>query len=165
MTISQSTLSANAARSEGGGIYNEGTLTVSGCTLSTNSAGQGGGIDNAYTLTVSGCILSGNSAGDGGGLYNDGSGTLTLSGCTLSSNSAAYGGGIDNWGTLNVTGGSTVSGNSATYDGGGLFNRKSGRLKIQSSVVTNNNAPLGADLYNLGKVKISKDSTVGVIGP
>ena len=40
--------------SEGGGVFNHGTLTVSGCTLSDNLAGSGGGgIYNAGTLTVS----------------------------------------------------------------------------------------------------------------
>jgi hypothetical protein len=34
-----------------------------------------------------------------------------------------------------------------------------------SGVERNNVAPLGADLYNLGVVTISQDSTVGVIGP
>jgi hypothetical protein len=63
-------------------------------TLKHGSAGFGGGIDNFGTLTVSNCTLSGNSATDhdGGGIYNDG--TLTVSNSTLSGNSATYGGGI-----------------------------------------------------------------------
>jgi hypothetical protein len=51
-------------------------------------------------LTVSGCILSGNSAGnDGGGIFNLG-GTLTVSNSTLKGNSADgdAGGGIINCG-------------------------------------------------------------------
>jgi fibronectin-binding autotransporter adhesin len=52
-----------------------GTLTVSGCTLSGNSASYGGGISNGGTLTVNGSILStdpainspGNSASIAGG--------------------------------------------------------------------------------------------------
>ena len=80
---------------DGGGILNLGTLTVSGCILSGNSAGDspfysygehgnGGGIYNAGTLTVSNSILTGNQAGSaGGGIYN--AGTATISGCTLTS--------------------------------------------------------------------------------
>src|SRR5262249_12814565 len=48
---------------DGGGIYNEGTLTVSNCTLSGNSADQGAGIYNkGGALTVINSTLSGNSA-------------------------------------------------------------------------------------------------------
>jgi hypothetical protein len=98
----------------GGAILNRGTLTISGCTLSNNSApdptndvdltwfpydnyGNGGAIYNAGALTVSGCTLSNNSAGeDGGGIYNVGS--ATVNGCTLTGNSATHwdGGGIYN---------------------------------------------------------------------
>jgi hypothetical protein len=72
----------------GGGVLNFGTLTVSGCTLSGNSATAvgGGGIDNAGTLTVSGCTLSGNTADYdvGGGIDN--AGTLMVSNSVFSSN-------------------------------------------------------------------------------
>src|SRR5262249_7678645 len=83
----------------GPGLLNNGTLTVSNCTLSGNSAnGSGGGISNSGTLTVSNSTLSGNTAGSnaGGGIYNIG--TLTVSDSTLSGNSAGSGGGIYNYG-------------------------------------------------------------------
>jgi hypothetical protein len=117
----------------GGGVLNFGTLTISGCTLSGNTArvsgahsNGGGAVANFGTLTVSGCTLSNNSTTiDGGGIYNAFGGTLTVSGCTLSGNSAGgtgvnYGGGIANEGTLTVSN-STLSGNSASY-GGGIWN-------------------------------------------
>jgi hypothetical protein len=107
----------------GGGILNEGTLTVSQCTLSGNNvtftpgtnSGKGGGICNLGVLTVSNSTLSGNSAGfAGGGIFNEGTnppvsnrGTVTVSNSTLSGNS---GGGIFNAGTLTVSN-STLSGN------------------------------------------------------
>src|SRR5262249_11771947 len=46
----------------GGGILNHGTLTVSGCTVDSNSAHEGGGIFSDGTLTVSGCTVSLNAA-------------------------------------------------------------------------------------------------------
>src|SRR5262249_7382920 len=49
LTISDGFAPPNAplpAGPSGGGIYNAGTLTVSGCTLSGNSASYGGGIYN-----------------------------------------------------------------------------------------------------------------------
>src|SRR5665213_4176597 len=95
----------------GGGISNNGTLTLNQCTLSGNSAtgtrgyaGGGGGIDNEGTLTLNQCTLSGNYAVFGGGISNNG--TLTLNQCTLSGNRApnygGFGGGISNGGTLTL---------------------------------------------------------------
>jgi hypothetical protein len=94
---------------QGGGILNRyGRLTISGCTLTGNSAYYGGGIANLGTLTVTDSTLSNNVAGkrygavgDGGAIYNGGQ-AATVSGCTLSGNSAGYGGGIYNAAALTV---------------------------------------------------------------
>jgi hypothetical protein len=77
----------------GGGILNSGTLWVTKCTLSGNSAElDGGAIDNEFgTLTVISSTLSGNSAEYGGAIYD--SGTLSASVCTFSRNSASAAGG------------------------------------------------------------------------
>jgi hypothetical protein len=106
----------------GGGILNQGTLTVSGCTLSNN---RGSGIGNFGTLIVSGCTLSKNSGSLGGGIDN--AGTANVTHCTLSTNTASLGGGVYNTGTLTVST-STFSGNNpdnirGTYtdDGGNTF--------------------------------------------
>src|SRR5262245_45379331 len=58
-----------------------------------NSALGGGIFNNGGTLTLTDCTVSGNSAATaGGGIFNNG-GTLTLTGCTVSGNSAATAGG------------------------------------------------------------------------
>ena len=54
----------------GGGVFNSSTanLTLTGCTVSGNSAGLGGGgLDNSGTANLTDCTLSGNYAGDTGG--------------------------------------------------------------------------------------------------
>ena len=61
----------------GGGIFNEGTLTVDTCTVTQNAAtGNGGGIFNTGTLMVIGGEITDNFAlftgGSGGGIYNSG---------------------------------------------------------------------------------------------
>jgi hypothetical protein len=128
----------------GGGILNHsGTLKISNCVLSGNSAynGWGGGIYNDYgTLTVSNCTLSSNWCSyNGGAIYNGASASVSNS--TLSGNSAAQGGGIYNYGTLTVSG-STLSGDSASYlgafasRGGGIYN--AGTLTVSNSVFSNN---------------------------
>jgi hypothetical protein len=125
----------------GGGILNLGTLTLSGCDVIdnysspswlTNLGGfgyRGGGICNFGTMTLGGSTVSANSAYNwGGGIYNDG--TMTLSGSTLNDNSAAV--------------------------GGGIFNDQQGNLTILSSVVQNNTAQDGADIYSVSSVTTSK---------
>src|SRR5262249_37559698 len=74
----------------GGGIYNAGTLTLSGCTVSNNfsnpdmAPAYGGGIYNVGTLAVSNCTVSGNyTNGIGGGIFN--AGTLAISTSNFSS--------------------------------------------------------------------------------
>jgi hypothetical protein len=119
-------------------------LILSGLTITGGYSIGGGGIYNAGTLTVSGCTLSGNSGGygiDGGGIYNDG--TLTVSGCTLSGNSAYDGGGIYNHGTAMVTN-STLSGNSADF-GGGIYNDIFRHLTVSGCTVSDNSASGGDD--------------------
>ena len=111
-----------SSQTVGGGIANDGTLTVTGTTLSNNSAGDsgyGGGIANYGTLSITDSTLSNNSAGPngtGGGIYN-GYGTLIVTHSTLSNNSASAGGGIDNGGSAMVAD-CTLSSNSAANAGG-----------------------------------------------
>src|SRR5262249_30599484 len=57
---------------DAGGIANQGTLDISGCTLSGNTAFFGGGIRSGGTLSISTSTLSGNSAVNGGGILCDG---------------------------------------------------------------------------------------------
>jgi hypothetical protein len=152
----------------GGGIlsFSLGTLTVSGCTLSGNSANYGGGIMsfNGGTLTVSGCTLSGNSATSaGGGIYNALSMT-TVSGSTLTGNSATEGGGIfSDIGPLTVSN-CTLSGNSASAAGGGIYLNGTATVKNSSSI-TGNTAPVGsgADVYNGGTLYLDSTSTIGIL--
>lgn len=65
--------------SGGGGILNDGTLSLIPSTVANNSSGRGG----QGTSGISG--RNGGHAGNGGGIYNTGS--LTITSCTISSNS------------------------------------------------------------------------------
>src|SRR5262249_10238412 len=90
LTVSKGAAALAGLGDFGGGIANFGTLTLTGCTVSANSArSSGGGIFNFRTLTLIGCTVSANSArSSGGGIFNNG-GTLTLTNCTVSANSAS----------------------------------------------------------------------------
>jgi predicted outer membrane repeat protein len=125
-TISGLTIS-NGVSDDGGAILNGGVLTLTGCTVSGNSALlDGGAIYNNGVLTLTGCTVSGNSAADsGGGIYNPFATNLTLSGCILSNNTAQVdGGALYNGGGATVSS-CTVSGNSVSAIpgsvGGGIY--------------------------------------------
>jgi hypothetical protein len=121
----------------GGGVLNNGTLTLSGVTISHNDAATGGGIWNQGNLTVSHSAIVGNrSDGSGGGLHNQG--TAALTNVTISGNRAASGGGIGGGGTntlINVT----ISSNQATGSGGGL-NGGPANFTLRNSILAGNSA-------------------------
>ncbi|MGH7224886.1 MAG: choice-of-anchor Q domain-containing protein, partial [Gemmataceae bacterium] len=164
LTVSNSTLSGNSTNGGGGGIINGGTLTVSNSTFSGNSAGFGGGIFSyAGTVTVSDSTLADNSSNsNGGGIANQGS-TLTVSNTTLSGNSATNnGGGIENSGTMTVTN-STIADNSAAAGGGisngGVFGLSGGLVTLNNTIVANNTS--GGDLYLDGGTFSGSNDLIG----
>jgi hypothetical protein len=142
----------------GGGIWNEGTLTLDNCIITGNfsESGDGGGIYNTSMLTVNNSVISNNLAaagnnnfdfgtggviiitapvpepggnGDnGGGIYN--SGNLTMNNSAVSGNSA--GAGQD--GVPGGNGGSGGSGGS----GGGIYN--AGNLTLSHCTVNDNSS-------------------------
>jgi hypothetical protein len=130
----------------GGGILNEGTLSLTNCTVSGNTTDiAGGGIWNGATLTLANSTVSENIAGDGGGIYNNG--TLTLTNSTVSGNTAWAGGGLGGGEGVNLYStstliNSTVSGNTArSGEGGGILN--AGTLALINSTVSGDIAFLG----------------------
>jgi len=137
LTLTNCTLSGNSATDDGGGIYNDGALSLNQCILSGNSASDGGGIWNGWLLTMNQCTLSGN---NGGGVHNQ-AGTLTLNQCTLSGNIASDGGagGIGNYGNSILTlNNCTLSGNSAEW-GGGVYNEE-GAMTLNECTLSGNSA-------------------------
>ena len=121
LTLSDSTITGNQASLIGGGLQNTGTATVTNTTFSGNSAVVGGAINSTGTLTITGSAIVGNSAGNfGGGIENDG-GVLTMTDSTIAGNSTGnIGAGIDsNNGTVTVVG-STFTNNTPGNGGGAL---------------------------------------------
>ena len=89
------------------------TASISGLTVTAGSGTSGGGVDNNGTLTLTNDTVSSNTASNiGGGVYNNNSATLTLIDDTLSGNTAGSGGGAINFGGTLTLNGCTVSGNS-----------------------------------------------------
>jgi len=160
---------ANGSGGNGGGILNQGTLTLTGCAISGNSAPvAGGGIENdgenrTVTLTIANSTISGNTGPSfGAGIYNagfHGNATLNIINSAISANlNTSFGGGIYNDGnsgtaTLNVTN-STISGNTASSSGGGIYNFGNGgtaTLNLRNTIISDNkalNASNGPDILN-----------------
>jgi hypothetical protein len=111
------------------------------CT-STDSDGfktvvSGGNVTNApvFSITANGAaiikirllsITQGNTQNYGGGIYYSGTGNLQILESDIVNNTAGYGGGIFAAATgsnaeLIISGGTTISGNTALYSGGGLL--------------------------------------------
>ena len=152
--VADNPLSAGAVNGQGGAIWNGGTLTVSACNLSNNSAisfpvGLGGAIYNAGTLTVNNSTLDNNSVyrydwdhsyvGDGGAIYN--AGTLTVSNSTLDDNIASYAGG-------------------GGY-GGGIFNAYRATATVTGSSLSGNLGAVGGGIYNDGVMTLSGSTVSG----
>nr|HRL13074.1 choice-of-anchor Q domain-containing protein [Aggregatilineales bacterium] len=133
LEIINSTISGNSSGGEGGGVYVQlGTLTITGGTISANTAATGGGIFNAGELSetgipsqanLNGVTISGNIAfGAGGGLYGDHEGVVTITNSSFSGNTSFdYGGGVAvvSKSSLTITGGS-FTGNITVGEGGGV---------------------------------------------
>ena len=110
-------------------------------TISGNSAsGFGGGLSVNGTVSLTNCTISGNTATVGGGGANVYTGSTTMTNCTVSGNqtSGSRAGIIFNFGTLNLRN-LTISGNTAA-NGGGIYHTLNGLLTIRNSIVSANTA-------------------------
>jgi uncharacterized repeat protein (TIGR01451 family) len=134
------TVAGNSAMVAGGGLFNarRGTITITPCGVSGNSASAGGGLYNAGgTATLTGVTVAANTAVvAGGGLFNARRGTVTITTCTVSGNSGAGGGGLYNLGTASLIA-TTIAGNSATV-GGGIDNETGGSATLENTIVAAN---------------------------
>ncbi|MBK8138144.1 MAG: ExeM/NucH family extracellular endonuclease [Chloroflexi bacterium] len=140
------------------------SLTLNRVTL-TNGFGagltsDGGAIYNDGTLTLISSVLSGNHGMYGGAVFSSSTGTLSVTNSLISGNLADNtGGGIRNRGVLTVAN-STIAGNYAASIGGGIANAGIFTLNLSNSVVYGNEAPTSPEID--GGVTSSSSSIVGV---
>lgn len=155
-TITRGVLRSNSSTFNGGAITNAnaGSLTLLQSTVKTNGVGlgaKGGGIYSNGTLVVNYSTISGNMASDGGGIANvnlSGTTSVTMLLATVSGNSATnQGGGIYNatGATILITD-STITANSAAAEGGGIY--RQAEVKMKGSILAANSAgSTGNDLF------------------
>jgi hypothetical protein len=159
LTISNG-LVLTASESDGGGVFNRGSLTLVDCAVSGNTAfSSGGGINSGGALTLTNTTVSGNRAGStGGGIYAFG--TVRLNDSTISSNradtSTASGGGIYNAsGTVDLSN-CRIVGNFAAAEGGGVVNNTPGTMTFSSCTIDTNSTEFsGAGLMNHGIARLT----------
>ncbi len=146
-------------KGNGGGIFNNGILTLNNVDINKNSADNGGGgiYHKSGTLTV----LAGsnpsnfqeNSANSsGGGIGSGGSGAISMTQTIFLGNTAGNAGGAisSNSSDLDVTG-STFSANSAgTGNGSGGAISSNGNSHIKTSSFHDNSSNRGGGLFNGG---------------
>lgn len=167
---------ANNGQLGGGGVFNNGTLTVTGSGFTSNSAPattgtSGGAIDNNGTLHVSTSTFTGNSAQEGGAVFNqanatmtsdtftgntasafgggallNAAGTMTVTGSTFTGNTGPGGGAIDNDTTLNISD-STFNANTGGTNGGGAV-VNFGPTTVTQTTIADNSSPYGANILN-----------------
>lgn len=150
LDMSASEVSGNSASFEGGGVFNGDTATINGCVVSGNTASEiGGGISSNRSLAVNRSEVVGNLAGkNGGGIYVD-SGTLSFTGGEISGNTASEnGGGVYYIGEDAIfIGSSKISNNTASGYGGGFYNIF-GNATASGCVINSNKAVYGGGIFN-----------------
>lgn len=142
---------------QGGGLFAEGSGVVElrGTSVRNNEADSGAGIyHSGGDLSLEDCFIEINSAeSSGGGITLDhfGSDLVIIAHSTVEGNDALIGGGIkvSGNGPTRIFN-STISGNSATDDAGGLSLGFGNDVSIASTTITNNTADSDADGYGNG---------------
>ena len=161
LTLTNCNFTSDSA-ANGGAIANTGTLTLMSCSLANNKAtAYAGAVYNSSTLSIDNSTLSGNSAQSGGSLYCNSSDKMFVNSSTLTGNSATSSGGAiyNSMGTVTLAS-CTLSGNSSVSMGGGIFDY--GTFTLSNSIVAANTSPTGPDFYCYGSLTAS--SSYNLIG-
>jgi hypothetical protein len=185
VAISRVMITGGRALLHGGGIDNDGTLTLSKSLIHNNQAGvgpfdgEGGGIFNdGGRLTLVNSTVDGNAATNGGGIRNVG-GTVVVEDARITNNlgvpvgggpPAGNGGGISNDGGASSVGTlilvqTVVAGNEAGFDasrGGGILNGPEGVASLDHSLIHGNTVEtpvivaIGGGIENEGTMTLRK---------
>lgn len=156
--------------SQGGGIYNDGTLTLKDITVTGNKStgGYGGGgiySSGGSTITIDGVQIIGNEADiKGGGIHISSRQENTVTNCIIKGNKTTtetdgVGAGLYiQRGTVNVTG-CTITENVANGNGGGMFIGNDNDIpvvNIANTIITGNTSTGDGSgfYYNRGKLNI-----------
>ncbi|MCE5215188.1 MAG: DUF1565 domain-containing protein, partial [Methanobacterium sp.] len=171
VTIQNLTITRGIGKPDGGGIYNDGTLTLNSCKLYSNTTPNGRNANKSDDA---------NPGGNGGAIYNTSNGNLTINNCEIYNNKTGnggnacshlmdrgsaehggYGGAIYNSGIIKLQN-SNIYGNIAGKGGhssdvhpgahgghgGAIYNNKNAQLTITNCTITSNKAGEGGKRDN-----------------
>ena len=150
----------------GGGLLNEGSVSMVETAFQFNHAQDGGGVLNLGNMTLRRSLIAYNFATTGGaGIRN--AGTLIVEGSTIANNEALNGpgGGIVNHVTATIRN-STISLNRATFRGAGISN-EGGTLTLNNASVIYNlivpdqpEAPSAGGIFNDNLASVQLSNTI-----
>lgn len=140
-----------------GGIFSgNGATNIENSAITLNTAGgpEAGGIVNSGTaMTISNSVvsqntdpLSGGPGADAGGIEN--TTVLKIYQSAITDNSGFATAGVLNYGTMLYLSGTSVTGNHATNQGGGIWNTDGGTTTIEGGLIAYNTAGFGGGIYN-----------------
>ena len=161
---SPSVISGNIAQSGGGGILiaGQGTANLSDIDVLSNTGGDGVGIWDRGTLVLSDSTVANNDAlgYNGGGIRVDPGASLVLTDSTITGNTASGGtDGVDDGGgiyfnstvALSMISGCTISDNTASFQGGGIYadvdEGAPPTLTVSDTTIVQNSAPMGGGIF------------------
>lgn len=138
---------------EGGGVYTSPTISHNTITNNTGCAFGGGGIcciDSNPTITHN--IIMENDADYGGGIWFSAYSSPEITNNIISNNEAAFnGGGIySSFMSSAIITNCTIAHNSANVFGGGGIYYASGNHTIINTILWNNDAPMGPEIWLTG---------------
>ncbi len=157
------TVQNNIARTFGGGIFlNTDTVRITESSINANRAfSNGGGIANwtSARTTISRSTIADNQGSAGGGLTNEG--TIEVISSLITRNRAGGGGGIFNSRVASVTD-STISMNVATGDGGGIRQFEfAPTMEIIRTTIVNNTSEGGSGIRGRANFDVSHSIIAG----
>ncbi len=174
INLTEATFFQNEATGHGGAIStdsNSGSITMTDTDFSGNSAGFGGAIWNGDEMTITGGTLSNNTAKTAAGaIYNATKANLTITDVEFKKNSSNKAGAINNYGgTVAITGSSFQNNTANTGMGGAIANTSTtsgdvtGKITIADTDFIGNTAGNGGALWNgsRGEISITGGSFVG----
>jgi hypothetical protein len=149
VTMTSSSIYGNTAFNGGGVFVQSGTVSIVSSQIYSNTAAygtSGGGVYVVGTVILSSCTITGNTAAYGGGVYI--SGTVTITSSSIYGNTATnWGGGVFvSSGTVMITS-SSIHGNTAS-NGGGVY-VQGGTVAISSCTIGGNTADQGPNGPNV----------------
>jgi predicted outer membrane repeat protein len=158
-SVTNSTVTTSTAGQAGGALYIEsGAITLTGDTLTHNTADSNGGLlddeesgHTVGTVTIGSSTIAHNVAdSDGGAIDLDDAGATNISNSTFNSNTTASSSGgaieVDGSGLLTVTG-STFNANSSGGASGGAIDVDGSDVSVTASTFTANQGEAGGAIY------------------